>query len=62
MNNVFNEDERIILQQIEENGTPIDQIIANIQMPVGKINYTLSLLEIKGIIKQLPGKIFIKSF
>jgi DNA processing protein len=62
MNNVFDDDERIILQQIEENGTPIDQIIANIQMPVGKINYTLSLLEIKGIIKQLPGKIFIKSF
>lgn len=62
MNNVFNDDERAILQQINENGTTIDHIIANIQMPVSKINYILSLLEIKGIIKQLPGKIFIKSF
>lgn len=38
----------------------IDEIIEQLRLPVAKAQATLTLLEMKGIIQQLPGKYFVR--
>ena len=36
--------------------TLVDDVIASTGLPVGKVLATLTLLEVKGVVKRLPGK------
>ncbi len=54
------EEERRIYDAINESETPIDQIAAKCDLPSGTVSSTLLRLELKRLVKQLPGKYFVK--
>ena len=56
----FSENERAVYDAIGENETAIDTIIANSNLPVGVVSSTLLALEMKRLVKQLPGQHFVK--
>ena len=51
-------DEQTILAAIGDAVTHIDQIVRTTQLPIAKVSGMLVMLELKGVIKQLPGKQF----
>jgi DNA processing protein len=53
-------DEKLVYDAIGENETPIDAIISGSNLPSGRVSSTLLLLEMKRLVKQLPGQHFIK--
>jgi DNA processing protein len=53
-------DERRVYDAIESAETPIDRIAANCDLPSGTVSSTLLRLELKRLVKQLPGKYFVK--
>ncbi|MCY4554097.1 MAG: DNA-processing protein DprA [Candidatus Poribacteria bacterium] len=54
-------DERTIFDAIEAPSSHIDTIVRTTQLPIGQVSSILLMLELKGIIQQLPGKQFAKS-
>ena len=52
------DDEKTVFQAIEAPSTHIDVIVQTTQMPVGKVSSVLLMLELKGVVQQLPGKFF----
>ena len=56
----LSDDERRVYEAIRETETPIDDIAANAQLPSGTVSSTLLRLELKKLVKQLPGKYFVK--
>ena len=54
-------DERTIFDAIEDPSSHIDTIVRTTQLPIGQVSSILLMLELKGIIQQLPGKQFAKS-
>src|SRR4051812_18094131 len=54
------EDERRVFDAINASETPIDQIAANCDLPSATVSSTLLRLELKRLVKQLPGKYFVK--
>jgi DNA processing protein len=54
------EDERRVYDAIEATETPIDQIAAKSDLPSATVSSTLLRLELKRLVKQLPGKYFVK--
>jgi len=53
-------DERRVYDAIEAAETPIDQIAAKCDLPSGAVSSTLLRLELKRLVKQWPGKYFVK--
>ena len=53
-------DEKLVYNAIGENETPIDTIISRSNLPSGRVSSTLLLLEMKRLVKQLPGQHFVK--
>jgi DNA processing protein len=53
-------DERRIYDAIESTETAIDEIAAKCQLPSATVSSTLLRLELKRLVKQLPGKYFVK--
>jgi DNA processing protein len=53
-------DERRVYDAIESSETPIDQITAKCDLPSATVSSTLLRLELKHLVKQLPGKYFVK--
>jgi DNA processing protein len=53
-------EERRVYDAIEAAETPIDQITARCDLPSGTVSSTLLRLELKRLVKQLPGKYFVK--
>ena len=53
-------DEKLVYEAIGESETPIDTIISKTALPSGQVSSTLLLLEMKRLVKQLPGHHFIK--
>jgi len=53
-------DERRVYEAIEAAETPIDRIAAKCDLPSGTVSSTLLTLELKRLVKQLPGKYFVK--
>ena len=53
-------EERRVYDAIEAAETPIDQIAAKCALPSGAVSSTLLSLELKRLVKQLPGKYFVK--
>jgi DNA processing protein len=54
------EEERRVYDAINSSETPIDQISAKCDLPSGTVSSTLLRLELKRLVKQLPGKYFVK--
>ena len=54
------ENERRVYDAIESTETPIDQIAAKCDLPSATVSSTLLRLELKRLVKQLPGKYFVK--
>lgn len=57
----LNEDERKIIESFDEGSTHIDTLSRKTGYTVQRINAVLMMLELKGIIKQLPGKFFLRA-
>lgn len=53
-------DERTVFDAIEAPSSHIDTIVRTTQLPISKISSVLLMLELKGIVQQLPGKQFTK--
>jgi len=53
-------DEKLVYDAIGEIETPIDAIISKTDLPSGRVSSTLLLLEMKHLVKQLPGQHFVK--
>ena len=49
-------DEEKIVAALENGERLVDDVIAETGLPAGKVLATLTLLEVKGIVKRLPGK------
>lgn len=56
----LSDDERRVFEAIESSETPIDQIAAKCDLPSATVSSTLLRLELKHLVKQLPGKYFVK--
>jgi DNA processing protein len=53
-------DERRVYDAIESSETPIDRIAAKSELPSAIVSSALLRLELKRLVKQLPGKYFVK--
>ncbi len=53
-------DEQTVLSVIDTSSIHIDEITRVTQLPIGKVSSLLVMLELKGIVQQLPGKQFVK--
>jgi DNA processing protein len=56
----LSDDERRVYDAIDSSETPIDQIAAKCDLPSATVSSTLLRLELKHLVKQLPGKYFVK--
>src|SRR6266853_1321281 len=56
----LSDDERRVYDAIEATETPIDEIATKSNLPSGTVSSTLLGLELKRLVKQLPGKYFVK--
>jgi DNA processing protein len=56
----LNEIEHAVLQAIESVPTDIDQVIAKSEMPVPRVLSTLSVLEMRGLIKRPSGRTVVR--
>jgi len=54
------EEERRVYGAIEASETPIDQIASECDLPSSTVSSILLALELKRLVKQLPGKYFVK--
>ena len=54
----LNADERAVLEAIDAPSSHIDQIARTTSLPMNKVSSTLVMLELKGIVQQMPGKQF----
>ena len=54
-------DERTIFEAIEVPSSHIDTIVRTTQLPISQVSSVLLMLELKGIVQQLPGKQFTKT-
>jgi DNA processing protein len=56
----LSDEERRVYDAIEATETSIDDITAKSDLPSGNVSSTLLRLELKRLVKQLPGKYFVK--
>ena len=53
-------DEQTVLSAMDADSVHIDEITRTTQLPIGKVSSLLVMLELKGIVQQLPGKQFVR--
>jgi DNA processing protein len=56
----LNEAERAVYEAIGDDETAIDAIVEKSRLPTGSVSSTLLRLEMKRLVKQLPGQYFVK--
>src|SRR2546421_1908163 len=56
----LSDEERRVYDSIRETETSIDDIATKAELPSGTVSSTLLRLELKRLVKQLPGKYFVK--
>src|SRR5215211_2405218 len=57
---LLTEDERLVYDAIEATETSIDDIATKSNLPSGSVSSTLLRLELKRLVKQLPGSYFVR--
>jgi DNA processing protein len=53
-------EERAVLETVDRAETPLDLIVTKSGLPTPKVASTLLALEMKRLVKQLPGQQFVK--
>ena len=53
-------DEQTVLSAMDADSVHIDEITRVTQLPIGQVSSLLVMLELKGVVQQLPGKQFVK--
>ena len=61
VSNELSDEERLVYNLLGDKPRYVDELIEELNLPSAKIMAMLSKLEIQGIIKQLPGKLFSKA-
>ncbi len=56
----LNEAERQVYEALDDSEMPVDEVIAKSGLPTAKVCSTLLALEMKRLVKQLPGQHFVK--
>ena len=56
----LSEDEKPVYQQLSDEPQHVDELAEQSQIPVPKLMSVLLKLELNGVIKQLPGKLFVR--
>jgi len=56
----LNESEKLIFDCLTKDPLNIEHIIAQVDLSAGSVNASLISLQLKGLIKQLPGSMFVK--
>ena len=56
----LSDQEKKIYASLDKDPLHIDQIIADTDLPAGTVNAALVSLQLKGLIKQLPGNLFLR--
>jgi len=56
----LSDEEKKIYSGLDKEPLHIDQIIADTDLPAGTVNAALVSLQLKGLIKQLPGNFFLR--
>lgn len=51
----FTDDERIVLRALEEDALVTDAVVSATELPARRVSATLTVLTIRGLVKQLPG-------
>ena len=54
--------ENQVYSALEEGEKHIEELASITNMDIAKLNAILTMMEIKGLVKQLPGKIFVKNY
>jgi len=54
----LSEDERVVAERITAERKQVDQIIAESGLPANRVLATLTLLEMKGLLRRHPGKYY----
>lgn len=54
-------DQKAVFTAIEDPASHIDTIVRTTQLPISTVSSMLTILELKGHVQQLPGKMFAKS-
>ena len=49
------EEEQLVVAQLKQGQRLRDDVIAGTNLPAGKVSAVLTMLEIKGVIRRLPG-------
>lgn len=49
------EDEKLVVEQLKQGQRLRDDVIADCSLPAGRVSAVLTMLEIKGIVRRLPG-------
>jgi len=57
----LNGDERAVYDCLSKEPMHVEQIIADTELMPGSVNAGLISLRLKGLIKQLPGSMFVKN-
>ncbi|NLX12557.1 MAG: DNA-protecting protein DprA [Phycisphaerales bacterium] len=57
---VLNEDERRIIDSLDHEETAFETIAESSGLPTAKVAATLIALQLKGLVRQLPGNVFIR--
>ena len=56
----LSEDETAIMECMDNETLQIDEIIERTALPAGRVNASLTSLQLKGLLKQLPGSYYHK--
>lgn len=57
----LNDQERLVLKELEQSAVTIDELIARTRLAASQIMATLSILEMRRLVKRLPGQQFIRT-
>jgi DNA processing protein len=60
-NILLDKDEKLVYSMISCDQVSFDFIAASIDLSVNKINSCLTMLEMNGLIKKLPGQFYVRS-
>jgi DNA processing protein len=53
--------ERSLLGQLDDNPTGVDELISRTSLTAGQVLATLSVLEVKRLVKRVPGGRFVRA-
>jgi DNA processing protein len=56
-----NETEKILLDLLDAEPLPVDKLVIQSKLNISVVNSTLSILEMKGYVKNLGGQTYIKA-